>query len=76
LSKAWIRRRIAELNKEVACHGGIYYEKHDTMAYIDRNLCLERTPTVLVPSEGNLCTIWGLWETHEGSKVRWENTFD
>jgi hypothetical protein len=25
---------------------------------------LERTPTV--PSEGNLCTIWGLWETYEG----------
>ena len=36
------------------------------MAYIDRNLYLERTPTVLVPSEGNPCTIWGLWETYEG----------
>jgi hypothetical protein len=69
-----IRTRIAENGEDrtAACHaGGICYRKLDGVLTVGR----EKAPTV--PSEGNLCTIWGLWETHEGVEGKlyvWLNT--
>ena len=37
---------------------------HRIRSSIDRRSSRENNDTV--PSEKNLCTIWGLWETHEG----------
>lgn len=54
------KTRIAENGTgRIACHGGICYRRLDGVLIVG----LEKTLTVI---KRNLCTIWGLWEAHEG----------